>query len=130
MKDGTIHSARGFTNAGYHNVRALPAVLATIGSPRLEGLIPEHIVLAVKAAAPGIDYGSRQHLEEYRAGLAALLNNPNIHFPVYIYWQNERGERFIYQTDTKEWLPLPFTAAEFGMNDQLSKSFESAFLNQ
>lgn len=128
MKDGAVHSARGFTNAGYHNTRALPATIAGIKASAIDGVIPESIILSVTGQTPSVDYASRQDLEEYRAGLAAVLKNPDIHVPIFIYWTDDKGKIKVYKTDTKEWLPLPFTAANFGVDDKLADSFRKAFL--
>jgi hypothetical protein len=123
MQNHTMYSATGFTNAGYHGVASLAATLGTIKPAELSGLIPQRVTFTVGAGGQ-VDYGTRQHLEEYRAGLAAYTGDPNLHFPIHVHELNGK----VRETNTQEWLPQPFSAADFGMDEQLSLSFANTYL--
>jgi cytidine deaminase len=83
----------------------------------IERLNVNHVVVA--GVNPYVKYSDRQELRD----LADILKagGINVPIPVYIYDLNEKR---LWVTDSHEWLPHPFSAANLGMQDQLKKVFE------
>lgn len=122
-RNGAIFRGSLRGDVSYHTAYPVSEAIATLRNSSKDSnrLDVAELVVVRTGGKPNVPYRDRQHFLEFTEMTAALGRTGPM--PVKLYELNARGEAVRgWQTDSKEWLPNPFSVMQLGMEEQLKSA--------
>lgn len=125
-KDIFRGSFRG--DVAYHPILPISAAITNFrdGGDNFSRKYVQGIVVASEKRVPDVLYKDRQHALEFAEAIQSLNNKSGESLPVYLAHLNN-GSLKVYETNTYEWLPLPFSPKHLGMENMVRKGYAKLF---
>ncbi|MEK6916429.1 MAG: hypothetical protein AABW92_01680 [Nanoarchaeota archaeon] len=121
-KNGNMWKGSFRGDTAYHSSYTISAAIDTFRNtnPKKEDTNIERLVLVSLDEQPKIPYKDRQFFLDFAESVQLFNDRGDEPLPIYLLQANQTGEVIKgWKTDSYEWLPLPFSAKNFGLENSL-----------